>query len=222
MTLDTLYRYLVERASKSEIDARLVSATETANAEVYEAGLRPSLEKMGATVTAVLLEGTRAYVAEVGDSRGYVLRDGVVHRLTLDQSFAQVALSAGALRPEEVATSPLRNLLVQAIGQTPDVSVALTALDLRQRDCLILASDGLTSKLSDEEIAGVILSSASLEQACARLVEIANGRGGEDNITVVLAGISAGAPEGTRDERFSGTFRVLREYRPAGHEGHAQ
>jgi serine/threonine protein phosphatase PrpC len=214
MTLDSLHRSLVRQTSSPELDARLVRATEAANADVYAAGRRPSLADMGATVTAVLVEGATAYVAEVGDSRGYVLRNGVLHRLTLDQSFAQLAVSMGALQPQDVAESPLRNMLVQAMGQSPELSVALSVLELRRRDCLVLASDGLTGKLTDEEIAREILTAGSLVAACDSLIALANARGGEDNITVLLAGISEGAPDAERGERFSGTFRVVKAFEP--------
>ena len=214
MTLDSLYRALVRQTSDPEIDARLVQATEVANADVYAAGRRPSLAQMGATVTAVLIVDATAYVAEVGDSRGYVVRNGVARRLTLDQSLAQIAVNIGMLEPGEVAGSPLRNVLAQAIGQTTEVSVALSVLELRRRDCLVLASDGLTSKIADEELACEILSAGSLVAACENLIALANARGGDDNITVVLAGISAGVPEAPRDERFSGTFHVLRTFDP--------
>jgi serine/threonine protein phosphatase PrpC len=222
MTLDSLYRSLVRQTSEPEIDARLVRATEAANADVFTAGRRPSLANMGSTVTAVLVEGATAYVAEVGDSRAYVLRNGELHRLTLDQSFAQVAVSAGALKPQDVAESPLRNMLVQAMGQSLELSVALSVLELRKRDCLVLASDGLTSKLTDEEIAREILAVGSLVTACDNLIALANLRGGEDNITVLLAGISEGAPDAAREERFSGTFRVVKAFEPRELRGSAQ
>ncbi len=221
MTLDSLYRALAQQTSDPEIDARLVHATEVANADVYAAGRRPSLAQMGATVTAVLVVGGTAHVAEVGDSRGYVVRSGVARRLTLDQSLAQIAVSAGMLEPEDVAQSPLRNVLAQAIGQTTELSVALSVLELRRRDCLVLASDGLTSKVTDEELAREIISAPSLVAACDSLVALANARGGEDNITVILAGIGEGVPDAPRDERFSGTFHVLKAFDPHARSAHA-
>jgi serine/threonine protein phosphatase PrpC len=221
MTLESLYRTLTRQAYDPESATRLVQATEAANADVYAAGRRPSLAEMGATVTAVLIDGGTAHVAEVGDSRAYVLRGGILHRLTQDQNFAQLAVNAGVLQPDEVAESPLRNILAQAIGQKLEVSVAMSVLELRLRDCLVLASDGLTSKVRDEEIASEILSAGSLKSACDGLVALANARGGEDNITVVLAGISEGAPSAERAERFSGTFHVIKAFDP-GERLHAR
>lgn len=220
LTLESLYRALAQESAEPATDTRLTRAAEAANEEVYVAGRRPSLAKMGATLTAILLEGEVAYVAEVGDSRAYVIRDGIAHRLTTDQSLAEIARSAGALTPAEVARSPLRNVLAQAIGQTPDVSVALSALDLRLRDCLVLASDGLTGKVADEEIAREIVSSPSLSTACQNLVRLANERGGEDNITVLLAGVSEGASPAAGDERFSRTFHVLKAFDPYSVRSH--
>ena len=220
MTVDRLYRALVDQPSEPTTDERLVQATEAANAEVYAAGRRPSLAEMGATLTAVLVDNGTAYVAEVGDSRGYVIRDGAIHRLTTDQSLAQLAVSAGALQPEEAEQSTLKHVLAQAIGHGLNLSVALSVLELRRRDCLVLASDGLTGKVSDEEIARVVLGAGSLSAACETLVALANERGGEDNITVLLAGISDGVPEVSQGEHFSGTFRVMRPFDPR--PGHAE
>jgi len=214
MTVDTLFRALVDQTSEPTTDVRLVQATEAANAEVYAAGRRPSLAEMGATLTAVLVDGGKAYVAEVGDSRGYVVRRGAIHRLTMDQSLAQLAVSAGALQPQEAEQSTLRHVLAQAIGHGLRLSVELSVLELRRLDCLVLASDGLTGKVPDEEIAQVILEAGSLSAACEKLVALANERGGDDNTTVLLAGIRDGVPDVSHGEHFSGTFRVMRSFDP--------
>ncbi len=214
MTLDTLYRTLVNEPDPASSGIELVHATKSANTEVYRAEPPQKAGHMGATVTAVLVRGARAYIAEVGDSRAYVLRHGTLHRLTFDQSYAELAVTIGALAPEDVASSPLRNVLVQAIGQEPDIDVALSTLELRARDCLVVVSDGVTSKLMDDEIAQIILSSRTLAKACDALIEHANARGGDDNATVLLGGVSSGAPDVTESERFSGTFHVVKPFDP--------
>jgi serine/threonine protein phosphatase PrpC len=216
MTIDVLFRSLVERTSVIDSEERLIGATERANAEVYEAGRRPSLAKMGATVTAVLVENGTAHIAEVGDSRAYVVRNGEIHRLTLDQSYAQLAVSAGALSPTDVAESPLRNVLVQAMGQATDVSVAVSVLTLRQRDCLVVCSDGLTNKVGDHEIRDLIIAAASLDAACKSLIDLANARGGEDNITVLAAGVTGEMGISDAAEQFSNTYSVVRPFEPKG------
>jgi serine/threonine protein phosphatase PrpC len=215
MTLASLHRSLVERMSSPDPGARLTRATKTANADVYEAGRRPSLNNMGATLTAVLVDGPVAHIAQVGDSRAYVIRNGEILRLTRDQSLAEQVVRAGGLDPAEVAESPLRNLLLQAVGQTLELTVAVSILDLRSRDCLLLCSDGLTSKLTDVEIRDIIIGAPSLGAACAALIELANARGSEDNVTAVLAGITGELPAAVPTRAFEGTYRVLREFEPS-------
>ena len=163
-------------------------------------------------MTAVLIDGTTACIAEVGDSRAYLLRAGELRQITHDQNFAQALLDAGLLSPEAARASPLRHVLVQAIGHTSDLKVAVGALDLRQRDCLLLCSDGLTSKLTDEEIRTAILGAPGLDAACSALVAMATERGGEDNITAVLVGVSGELPAASRDERISDTYRELTSF----------
>jgi serine/threonine protein phosphatase PrpC len=172
---------------------------------------------MGATLTAVLIDGARAHIAQVGDSRAYVIRSGQILRLTRDQSFAEQAIRIGALDAADAAESPLRNLLLQAIGQTLDIRVAVSVLDLRSRDCLLLCSDGLTNKLSEDEIRSIVIGASSLGTASAALVERANHRGGEDNITAVLAGVSGDLPASQSESAanaFEGTYRVVRSFEP--------
>jgi serine/threonine protein phosphatase PrpC len=214
MTLDALYRALVERASNPNLAARLEQAAAQASAEVHAVGRRDAFANMGATVTAILVEGEAAHVASVGDSRAYVVRGREMHRLTRDQSVAQIAADAGAIAPDEVAASPLRHVLVQAMGHTLDLRVELTRLLLRQHDCIVLATDGLTQKLSDEEIRDRVLATPSLAAACRVLIDEANARGGEDNVTVILAKVAGTVPPVQAGEHFASTYAVLRAFEP--------
>lgn len=211
MSLASLHRALADGLTGRDSD-RVVQAVQQANADVQAAGRRPSLAHMGATMTAVLLDDASACIAEVGDSRAYLLRGGELRQITHDQNFAQALLDAGLMTPEAARASPLRHMLVQAIGHTSELRVAVGELALRQRDCLLLCSDGLTSKLSDDDLRDVILSAPTLDGACDRLVAMANARGGEDNITAVLAGVSGDLPAATRDERISDTYHVLASF----------
>lgn len=208
MSLASVHRALADGFSRPDSE-RVAAAVQQANADVFAAGRRPSLAHMGATMTAVLVDGSTAYIAEVGDSRAYLLRGGELRQITRDQNFAQALLDAGLLTPEAARASPLRHVLVQAIGHTSTLKVAIGALALRQRDCLLLCSDGLTSKLTDDDVREVILAASTLDAACAALVAMANARGGEDNITAVLAGVNGDLPAATRDESISETYRVL-------------
>jgi PPM family protein phosphatase len=208
MTLQSLYETLVEHGPGAETGARIKAAVEQANLKVIAAGRRPSLADMGATVTAILVAGGEAHIAEVGDSRAYLLRGGVLRRITEDQNFAQVLISSGQMTPDEANASPWRNVLLQAMGHSLDLKVALGTLALRQRDLLILCSDGLTSHVSDLELRNVVLSAASLDVACDRLVALANERGGTDNITVLVAGVRGDLPAWQAGERISDTYHT--------------
>ncbi len=137
--------------------------------------------------------------------------------MTRDQSFVQYLVDAGALKPEEAATYPMKNVVLQAMGQNPDVQVALGRLELRRGDKLLLCSDGLSGKLKSEEMLAKVQQAPSLEAACHALVDLANERGGEDNITVVLARVEGEGLSVPRDqETLTQTFQVLAEYKAAG------
>jgi serine/threonine protein phosphatase PrpC len=108
----------------------------------------------------------------------------------------------------------MKNVLAQAVGQGSAIQVALGKLALRDRDCLMLCSDGLTGALVDEEIRDIILGSKNLDEACADLVDKANKHGGRDNITVVLAGVAGDLPPAVASERVSTTYEVLETFAP--------
>jgi PPM family protein phosphatase len=169
--------------------------------------------RMGATLTAVYVDGPVAWIAEVGDSRAYLVRAGNIVQLTKDQSLVQSLLDAGAISPEEAAHSPHRGVILQAMGHDPEVSAALGRLELRALDCLVLCSDGLTAHVSDEDIRSIVLTSVDLTVACHRLVALAKERGGLDNITVVIGGVDGPLPMPRVSKTDIGeTFEVVRQF----------
>ncbi len=217
LVVESLRRAMSEAGGKLDWNEATKLAVETANREVWSAARAPGRKGMGATVTAVCVQGDHAHIAEVGDSRAYLLRNSRIRQVTRDQSFVQYLVDAGALKPEEAATYPMKNVVLQAMGQNPDVQVALGRLELRRGDKLLLCSDGLSGKLKSEEMLAKIQQAASLEDACRALVDLANERGGEDNITVVLARVDGEGLSVPRDqESLTQTFQVLAEYKAAG------
>jgi serine/threonine protein phosphatase PrpC len=199
--------------SREEIAGAVESAHQKVWAEACSRGV-----EMGATLTAVYLRGSAAYVAEVGDSRAYIIRAGRITQLTKDQSYVQLLVDAGAVAPSEAQTMPDRHVILQAMGSQPHLSLALGRLELRQLDCLVLCSDGLTTKMSDEVIRDVILGAPDLPTARDRLIDLANERGGEDNATVVLGGVSGDLPPPAAGEPIEATYRILETFaapRPA-------
>lgn len=207
------------RTGLSTIEARsaeaaLVSCVEAANRAVWGASAFEGRDGMGATMTAVLIYGQRAYVAEVGDSRAYVLRGRRLVQLTHDQSFVQLLVDQGAITAAEAAESPQRNVVTQAIGTSPEVSVALSRFTLRRGDRLLLCSDGLTGHVGGRELESIVSTAGSLDAACDGLIELANARGGEDNVTVLVAEIGGdGVPAPGPDDRVS--LDVVTAYDPA-------
>ncbi len=185
-------------------EAALTASVEKANEKVWNAATDTGRQGMGATLTAVLIHGRRAYVAEVGDSRAYVLRGSRFIQLTCDQSYVQALIDAGTLTREQAETFQYKNVILQAIGTDPNVIVALNRFTLRRGDRILLCSDGLSGKVKDEEMQSILIAGASLDTACLQLIELANCRGGEDNITVILAEMEGeGLPAMAREEQVS-------------------
>ncbi len=175
---------------------RMKEAVELANNRIHaHAKEHPEVRGMGTTATVAGVFGTGLYLAQVGDSRAYLVRQGVATQITKDQSLMQRLVEAGELTEEEAEQSERRNIILQALGPDPRVKVDLTFQELRRGDVLVLCSDGLSGQVKKEEIAGVISATADLVEACARLIETANERGGPDNITAVAARFSGALPE---------------------------
>jgi protein phosphatase len=167
---------------------RLREAVERANARIHQHAQRhPECAGMGSTATvAGLLEGF-LYVAQVGDSRGYLVRSGFTTQITRDQSLVQQMLDAGAITAEAAEQSAHGNVILQALGVEPKVSVDLTYLQVRRGDFLLLCSDGLHRMVRPEEIAAAVGRLGDPDAVCDELVALANERGGPDNITAVAA-----------------------------------
>ncbi len=209
-------RKLIEEGAPEEnqVDAWFGRVVERVSTRVWEAARRSDRSGMGATLTALLVRDGYAHVAQVGDSRAYLLRGGRLQQVTHDQSYVQVLLDAGVLTPSEARTFPLRNVILQTMGQGPGISAALSRVALCQGDVFLLCSDGLTGDVGDEEIREVLISSSSLDVAATRLIELANGRGGDDNTTVVLARVQGPSLPGPSEAGARPIVESVREYRP--------
>jgi protein phosphatase len=134
----------------------------------------------------LLVRGSRAHVAHVGDSRVYLVRNGELTQITSDHRAVQELIDGGALTQAEAEQHPLRNMLTRSVGVDDEVDVDRFDLELKQGDTLLLCSDGLTSMVGEREIANILKRAGDLDQAAAQLVGKANDSGGQDNISVVL------------------------------------
>ena len=172
----------------------LREATEAANQALHaHARSQPGRKGMGTTATLVGLLGPWAFLAQVGDSRAYIVRGGVATQLTKDQSLMQRLIDAGEMTEAEAEVSERRNIILQALGPEPRVRVDLTAQHLCRGDVLVLCSDGLSGQVRATEIATVIAGTRDLDAACAELIARANAAGGPDNITVIAARVDGEA-----------------------------
>lgn len=150
-----------------------------------------SLIGMGTTVVGFLLKGRVAAIAHVGDSRAYRLRDGKLELLTQDHTWVNEQVVAGYLSAEQARAHPLKNVVTRALGGESEVVVDVREVEVMAGDVYILCSDGLTTMLSDEEILRRLGDGPALEDVCRSLVRDANGKGGLDNITVVLVAVES-------------------------------
>lgn len=179
----------------------LARATEIANWSIFRyAASRPEYRGMGTTATVATLRGDTLYLAQVGDSRAYLVRDGVAYQLTKDQSLMQKLIDAGELTEEQAAQSERRNIILQALGPEQVVKVDLTHQKVRRGDVLVLCSDGLSGLVRLEAIGRVVTEEPDVQSACMRLVGMANDLGGTDNITVLAARFEGEGLEPTSHE----------------------
>jgi PPM family protein phosphatase len=173
---------------------RLQEAVEKANGRMNQHSRRnPGMSGMGSTVTAAGVLGGYAYVAQVGDSRAYLTRNGMTTQITRDQSLVQHMIDSGALRPEDAEHSAHANVILQALGVNPTVEVDVTYQELCRGDVLVLCSDGLHRVVRPEEISEAVLRLGHPTAVCEHLIDLANARGGPDNVTVVAARFDGGA-----------------------------
>jgi protein phosphatase len=188
--VDTIRQVMSELAPGSSRDAlgrRLLHSVEEASRRVHAAArVRPSLSGMGTTATACALRGDVLFIAQVGDSRAYLLRDGCLVQLTRDQTLAQMLVERGQLAPEEIATFPLGHVILQAVGTSEHVEVDLGRARLCRGDVLLICSDGLHGPLSADTLRDVLAGAQSAAAACEDLITLANAAGGPDNITAIV------------------------------------
>ena len=160
---------------------------EEASLAVYREAQRADRRGMGATLTAVLISGHEAFIAQIGDSRAYLIRDGKMGQITHDQSYVQLMVDAGVMTPAQAERSPRKNVILQVMGQETAVRVALGSVELAQGDRLLLCSDGLTNAVDDAVVRELAQPPIDIEAACEALIAETLESGAPDNVTVVLA-----------------------------------
>src|SRR5829696_8292291 len=167
-------------------EGQLEQIAQRANREIHKLAQEDSSRAgMGTTLTAALLRGDEVSLSHVGDSRAYVLRDGQLKRLTKDPSLVEELRRQGRLTEEQAEEHPQRSIITRALGPEPEVNVDTMTFQAKAGDVFLLSSDGLTTMVSDEQIAAILAEAKSLRSAVSRLIDAANHGGGRDNITAV-------------------------------------
>jgi PPM family protein phosphatase len=181
-----------QQAAWSEKTKRLSSAAHLANTKIFASAQRNAEQQgMGATLTAAWIDGSKLSIAHVGDSRAYLLRGGNLQQLTSDHSLVAEQVRHGILTAAEAEESHMQSVLLRALGSQEEVQVDAEEHLIVARDILLLCSDGLTRMVIEPEIAGTLQAEPDATKAAQKLVDLANDRGGSDNITVIVVRIGA-------------------------------
>jgi len=178
-----------ERAGLT-IEQVMEKAIHTANDEIYKyAYTNLNGSRIGTTLTAGLLHDDKLTIAHIGDSRFYLIRAGTIGKLTKDHSFVGELVEKGILDQEEARTHPLRNQITRALGYEEQVQIDFYRIDVRPRDIYLFCTDGLFLKVSSDELLYMLGIEKGLDEILKQLVELANQRGGDDNITAIAVKI---------------------------------
>lgn len=178
----------------SDTESSLKRAVEEANALIHAtAQAMPDRQGMGTTLTAAVVRDDKLVIAQVGDSRAYLLRGGAISQMTEDHSWVAEQVRLGTMTLAEAQVSPFRNIITRSMGTAPQVEPDIFTHDLQEGDTLVLCSDGLSGHLEPPEILAVA-GSYSPSVAALTLIDAANARGGRDNITAVVLSVRSLAP----------------------------
>jgi len=170
----------------SEANA-LASAVQAASIRVFHEALEhPERQGMGSTIVALLVREGKASIAHVGDSRAYLLRDGQIRLLTTDHSLVMEQVQRGLMTVEEAEHSSIQNIITRALGSEDSAEPDVQDVKVSPGDTFLLATDGLTKLVKDQQLREITTSASSLEKACEALVAAARAAGGDDNITCLL------------------------------------
>ena len=219
MAVDSVREMLIGSTTEEACDPTidlvecLKNATVYANLAIHHRSQEDSrCAGMGATFTGAAVRGDSLDLVQVGDSRGYVLRKDQIRLATKDQSLVQQLVDVGQISESEAETHMFRNVILQALGAQSEITPVTGKIRLRQGDLVLLCSDGLSGKLRADDIQHIVANcDGDLEKACDALVDEANNRGGEDNITVVLARFLGDDLQEPQTDRITIELPVLEE-----------
>lgn len=186
IAVDKIREFCSKQDMFSNPELMLRKAVSYANEAIYETSMKNAeMYGMGATLVVALGYGKNVYIANVGDSRAYLVNKESIAQITKDHSYVYELVKTGLITPEEAKTHPRRNEILKALGIAPEVYPDIFPIEIQRTDKLLLCTDGLTEVVSDQEIFETV-NRLSRQAACETLVRMANQNGGPDNITVVL------------------------------------
>ena len=193
---ETVHKYagILKAEPTIRADAMVEQCIYEANASICAASRSRGSGRVGTTLALIAIEGKRADIYNVGDSRVYLLRDGILKQLSEDHTSVAAAVKAGILTPEQAKNHPQRNQLSQYVGVNPAemiIEASKTSVRMKKKDVYMLCSDGLSDMVEDSEIRNILSETGSPAEAARQLVELALYRGGKDNITVIVLGIKS-------------------------------
>lgn len=169
------------------VDDILKQAYNNVNSIIYQKSMEDDeFNGMGTTLTVVILYDTHAYIANVGDSRCYLLQDDCLEKVTRDHSLVEELIAQNAITEEEAKNHPRRNVITRALGTERMIIVDIYKEKLNKDNMLLLATDGLTGCVDKQEIKDILLSDMDIENVSNKLIEIANSNSGKDNVSVIL------------------------------------
>lgn len=171
----------------TDLERQIRDSVAYANRVVYDLSQsRPEYNGMGTTLVTMLCDGKHVCIGNVGDSRAYLIRESGIQQITADHSLVSEMIRLGELTAEEAQHHPSRNVITRALGAEPAVKCDVFSLQVQPGDYVLMCSDGLTNHVSDPELFYEVFHTGHPEHACQVLTDIANNRGGQDNITIVL------------------------------------
>ena len=187
LAVSEVMRLLERRSAEAPLPEAAVEAIRVANHAVYSRSQRNrKLSGMGTTLVMLVVKERRAWMLNIGDSRGYRLRHGRLEQITKDHSLVEEQIQMGHMSRAEAARSPLKNVITRALGTQSQVTPDIFALEAEPGDLFLLCTDGLTRELSDSLIESLLSVDLPLDELCERMVAAGNRAGGHDNITCLL------------------------------------
>jgi len=190
LAITTLFEQFYNGPDTGNIAEDLLNSIFFTNAEVHHQGNTSGKGQMGTTLTLALIKGNRVLVGNVGDSRTYLIRNGIPHRVTRDHSLVQDQIDIGAITPEQASKSMIRNIITRAIGHRSEVEPDLFEEEIQKGDMILLCSDGLHGLVQEMEMGTIAATAPNLTHAAQQMIDLANERGGVDNISVLIIGVA--------------------------------